>query len=368
MFYTIITLSYTVPALYLFIRIWQLFIVKKHRLKFIFIYALLVSVYPLSMFIENRSIRIAAILETVSGYLLPFFLYMFLLLLLADILLFINLAFRLVSREKLKNAIYRKRLFIGMIISSVLIVLYGIINFNTIRVTRYKVETEKRNNTKEKLRIAFVSDFHLNEKTPKRFVNHYIKKIKELDPDIMLYGGDILEGRGEGLKMPTFEKMFREITPVYGSFGVLGNHDRLRNNDHNNFFKRAGIILLRDSVVFPGGCIAVAGRRDTRDVRMNIDELVASVPEGTPLIVIDHRPVDNDQISMTSTDIAFSGHTHHGQMFPINLITTNVYELSYGHMKKRNTHFIVSSGIRLWGPPVRTVAKSEIVVVDLIFK
>lgn len=34
-------------------------------------------------------------------------------------------------------------------------------------------------------------------------------------------------------------------------------------------------------------------------------------------------------------------------------------------MKKGNTHFFVSSGIRLWGPPVRTIGKSEIMVIDI---
>jgi predicted MPP superfamily phosphohydrolase len=73
-----------------------------------------------------------------------------------------------------------------------------------------------------------------------------------------------------------------------------------------------------------------------------------------------------EQISKTSADIVFSGHTHNGQLFPINLITHCVYELSHGYMKKRSTHFFVSSGIRLWGPPVRTTGKSEILVVDVI--
>ncbi|MCX6262262.1 MAG: hypothetical protein NTY95_15770, partial [Bacteroidia bacterium] len=60
-----------------------------------------------------------------------------------------------------------------------------------------------------------------------------------------------------------------------------------------------------------------------------------------------------------------SGHTHNGQLFPINIITRRIYELSYGYMKKGETHFFVSSGIRLWGPPVRTTGKSEIIVIDI---
>jgi predicted MPP superfamily phosphohydrolase len=72
-------------------------------------------------------------------------------------------------------------------------------------------------------------------------------------------------------------------------------------------------------------------------------------------------------VSKTRADVQLSGHTHNGQLFPINLITGKVYELSWGYMKKGNTNFFVTSGIRLWGPPVRTTGKSEIVVINITF-
>lgn len=368
MFHTIIILSYTIPALYLFIRIWQLFIEKKHRLKFIFIYAILFSLYPISMSIEDNYGRVSGILETVSGYLLPFFLYLFLLLLLTDILLLTNIILRVVDRERIRQKHFRKRIIITLISLSILIVIFGVINFNTIRITEYNVELSGKKSKTDHLRIAFVSDFHLDGTTPERFVRKFVKKVNEAAPDLMLYGGDILEGSGEGRKMHDFENIFREVSPTFGSFAILGNHDRIFRDDYDNFFNRAGITLVRDSVIFFDSSFALAGRRDPREGRLNIEDLLASVPRDLPLIVLDHRPVENEQISKTTADVVLSGHTHNGQLFPINLITRRVYELSYGHIKKGNTNIFVSSGIRLWGPPVRTTSKSEIVIVNLIFR
>ncbi|KAF0235957.1 MAG: hypothetical protein FD181_3102 [Prolixibacteraceae bacterium] len=54
--------------------------------------------------------------------------------------------------------------------------------------------------------------------------------------------------------------------------------------------------------------------------------------------------------------------------FPVNYIIHQMYELSWGYMKIRDTHFFVSSGLRLWGPPVKTAGKSEIMVVDFKFE
>jgi len=46
-------------------------------------------------------------------------------------------------------------------------------------------------------------------------------------------------------------------------------------------------------------------------------------------------------------------------------ITRKIYEISWGYKKINDTHFFVTSGIQLWGPPVRTVGKSEIMVIDV---
>jgi hypothetical protein len=92
------------------------------------------------------------------------------------------------------------------------------------------------------------------------------------------------------------------------------------------------------------------------------------VNDSLPVILVDHRPTEIDQVSKTTVDIQLSGHTHNGQMFPLNLILRSMYQLTWGYEKVGNTHFFVTSGIRLWGPPVRTVGKSEIMVIEVDFK
>jgi len=89
--------------------------------------------------------------------------------------------------------------------------------------------------------------------------------------------------------------------------------------------------------------------------------------DSLPVILLDHRPTELIETSKTVTDVQLSGHTHDGQMFPINLITRKVYLLSKGYMKIANTHFFVTSGIRQWRFPVRTTGKSEIMVIDIKF-
>jgi hypothetical protein len=75
-----------------------------------------------------------------------------------------------------------------------------------------------------------------------------------------------------------------------------------------------------------------------------------------------------ERVSRTRVDLQLSGHTHHGQLFPVNFITQREYGLSWGHRKTGNTHFIVTSGAQLWGPPVRTVGASEILVIHVVLQ
>ncbi len=369
MFHTILTLSYIVPNIYLFVRIWQLFIPRTYRIRYVLIYAILFSVYPLSnMLGEDGSGTAGRILDQIAVYLLPFFLYLFLFVLITDLLLLINLVLRLVPRDKIRSILLHGRALLIMVCFSLTVVIAGIINFNSIRISEYQVNIKAGSSDLNRLRIAFVSDFHLQDRTPLWFVEKFVKKIGTIHPDLMLYGGDIVEGDREDKPLEKFETLLSSIKAKYGTYGVLGNHEHYARQDTGSFFNRSGITILRDSVAFFNSSFILAGRNDSHsNSRKSVDQLMESISDSLPVILIDHRPTQIDQVSKTHVDIQLSGHTHNGQLFPINMITKKVYELSWGHRKIGNTHFFVSSGIRLWGPPVRTTGKSEIMVINITF-
>ncbi len=369
MFHTIIFLSYTIPAIYLFVRIWQLFIPRGSRLFYVLIFAILFSIYPANMLLfEGDEGKASQILEITSGYLLSFFLYLFLFILMTDLLVLINLVLKIIPCDRIRQRSLRSKVFLTVICLSATVVIAGIINFNTIRTSEYLISVPARSSEISRLRIAFVSDFHLGETTPAKFVERFVKEIEIIKPDLLLYGGDIAEGEREDEKMKRFENLLSSISTRYGAYGVLGNHEHYASQDKGTFFSKAGIKILRDTLLVIDNSFTIAGRNDSHvRNRKSVEEIMKSAPDSLPVILLDHRPTEIEQVSKTKTDIQLSGHTHKGQLFPINLITNKVYQLHYGYMKFGNTHFFVSSGIRLWGPPVRTIGKSEILVVDVTF-
>jgi predicted MPP superfamily phosphohydrolase len=309
------------------------------------------------------------VLSTVSGYILPFFLYLFLTILLFDLFLLINLRVRIVPPEIRKSLSFRFYTLTAMIILSISVVIAGAINLNIIRVSKYSVEFPRRHARIDHLRVAFVADFHIQQNIRLHFVEQFVRKINALQPDIMLYGGDMMEGDSENETTEAIESVIKNINAKYGSFGVTGNHEFYGGQEQGSFFRKAGITLLGDTIVRIDSAFYLAGRYDQHfGKRKTLNEMLAGVSADLPIILIDHRPTELQEVSRTAVNMQFSGHTHNGQLFPINLITRNIYELSWGYKKIRNTHFFVTSGLRLWGPPVKTAGKSEIMLVEIHFE
>jgi predicted MPP superfamily phosphohydrolase len=370
MFHLYITLAYIIPNIYVFIRIKDLFISKGYRLIYTVFYIFTATIYPLTQLYSQRDVNIAMrVLSDVSDYILPFFLYLFLFVILFDLLLLFNLLFNIVSSETRKSFSFRLYALSSIILLSVAVVIAGVINMNSIRISEYQVEIPRRQSGAEHLRVAFVSDFHIEQNTSQAFVEQFVRKVNALNADILLYGGDMVEGDKENETSEAIESALRNIHVKYGSYGVTGNHEFYGGSEQGNFFRNAGIKLLCDTIVRIDNSLYLAGRYDKHfRKRKAANEILKGNYDDLPIILLDHRPTELQEVSRTNADIQFSGHTHDGQMFPINLITRSIYELSWGYKKIRNTHFFVSSGLRLWGPPVRTSGKSEIMLVDINFK
>ena len=87
-----------------------------------------------------------------------------------------------------------------------------------------------------------------------------------------------------------------------------------------------------------------------------------------PIIVMKHQPNQLNEAAKNAVDLHLSGHTHHGQLWPINYITQSLFEVSYGYKKINNTHFYVSSGFGTWGPNVRIGNRPEVVLFTIEFQ
>ena len=82
-------------------------------------------------------------------------------------------------------------------------------------------------------------------------------------------------------------------------------------------------------------------------------------------LLLDHQPYHLEEAEAAGIDFQFSGHTHHGQIWPGNWITDLMYEKAYGPHRRGATRYYVSSGLGIWGGKFRIGTRSEYVVLHL---
>lgn len=354
---------------YAYVRSLLLIAGRRGRLVFTAFFLFLVAGYPVAETLSHRAGDGAVRGLILAGYIaLPFLLYLVMAAVLMDLAIEALRLSGALSKTTAASRRFRAWRFRAGLILPALVVLAGIVNFRWIRVREFPVEVPRGAAAASGLKIAFAADFHLGRFTAPGFLEDFVRRVNALEPDLVLIGGDVLEGDLKDEATAAYESQFRRIRARYGVYGVPGNHESHGGN-RRDFFAAAGIRLLEDEVVRIDDAVGLAGRGDRRSGgRMRVEELLRKAPGGLPVILMDHRPSDIRSAVDAGVDILLSGHTHHGQLFPANWITGHRYEVSWGHKKIGRTHVVVTSGIQLWGPPVRTAGFSEILVLDVAFR
>ena len=231
---------------------------------------------------------------------------------------------------------------------------------------RHKYREELTVRTEKPLRrpltIVLASDLHLGYSNRKPELERWVDLIGAEHPDLVLFGGDIVDIQLRPLLEGNYAQAFSRIgAPIYT---VLGNHEYIgREEDAEKFFADAGITLLRDSVAHFEG-ITLIGRDDRSNPgRKSLSEL--GVPPERFTILLDHQPFHLEEAEQAGIDFQFSGHTHHGQVWPISWVTDAMYEKSWGHHRRGNTRYYISSGLGIWGPKIRIGTRSEYLVLHI---
>jgi hypothetical protein len=202
-----------------------------------------------------------------------------------------------------------------------------------------------------------------------------IEKINQLNPDLVLFAGDLVDHNPLYVKADEMGKHFLKLTPRLGVYAVTGNHEYIGHPEISvEYLQQFGIKYLRDTIIDIGNNIVIAGRDDKDKVqfagspRKKLEQIIGEKQDEKFVILMDHQPVDYTEAEKRGVDLMVSGHTHKGQLWPFGYITSLVYENDYGLVKKGNTNYYTSSGYGTWGPPVRTGNRPEIVVFNVSFK
>ncbi len=245
--------------------------------------------------------------------------------------------------------------------------------------TEYTLKTAKN---VEPLKIIMFADSHMGTTFDAEGFAAHLKVIEAQNPDLVIVAGDYVDDGTTKEQMTKATQALGQMQTKYGVYFVFGNHDRgYYGADYRGFsaaeliveLEKNGIKVLRDEVALVADQFYIIGRRDysvereRHGKRKSMQELVQNLDQGKYMIVADHQPADYKNQAASGVDLVLSGHTHGGQLFPFNQVGKwiGANDLVYGHEKRQNTDFIVTSGISDWAIKFKTGTKSEYVVINI---
>ncbi len=247
-----------------------------------------------------------------------------------------------------------------------LILAYGYIHYRNPKVEHFEVATD-RSIDNDSLRLVVVSDVHLGYGTGTKALERYVELINAQQPDAVLIAGDLIDNSLKPILQEPFDQVLATIKAPQGIYMVPGNHEYISDIDKvTDYIKRTPITLLRDSIATLPCGLQIVGRDDRSNRRRKpLAELMEQTDKSRPTVVLDHQPYHLAKADSLNVDLLLCGHTHHGQVFPFNLLTDHIYEQAHGYRQWGNTHVWVSSGLSLWGPPFRIGTSSDLAVITI---
>ena len=240
-------------------------------------------------------------------------------------------------------------------------------------------------------RIIQISDLHLG--TAKNYKSEFtgmVNKINDLNPDIVVFTGDLVNNFATELEGWT--PILRQVKAKYGVYAILGNHgygdyvpwktpqDKQRNfMDVVTFFDSVNWQLLRNqSISLTSGTdtIILAGVENWGNPPFprygNLNQTVPNSMEH-PVILLSHDPSHWDEEVIkhpANIFLTLSGHTH-GFQFGIRSEKINLspvslkYEKWGGLYEYNNRYLYVNIGAGTIGFPGRIGMRPEITLLTL---
>ncbi len=233
-------------------------------------------------------------------------------------------------------------------------------------------------------RIAFLADLHIDDIfTDRKRIEDLVKQTNELSPDLIIIGGDIVDGTVDERKDAVLP--LQDLKARFGVIATVGNHEYFYSyHEWIKFLPNLGInLLLNEELLLPNGLRivgvtdpAASGALPKPDPQKFLQQPdVKNGKDAGALLLVSHQPIIADSLCSSSqakektwpSILQLSGHTH-GGMVPI--LKTIVTIINNGYLSGRYScpglQLYVSNGTFLWSAfPFRLFCHNGISLITL---
>lgn len=280
-----------------------------------------------------------------------------------------------------------KKIFKFIVISLSLLMIYSaIIEPNLLVIKKYNLNKdgkliEKKLDNKENkkiFKVVHISDTQIGYFYSAKRLKSLSKKINNLDPDIVVFTGDLIDYSN---KNPDIEKITENLSKInakIGKFAVFGNHDYMYDlpKYYKQIMKNSGFELLvnenKSIDLGDGNYINVVGLDEKLNGKPAVEEYDEKMNPDDFNLVLLHNPDVVEEFKNSKIDLMLSGHSHGGQVsIPIKgALLTPPYGRKYtkGFYEVNGNNLFVTSGLGSTKLPFRLLNIPEIVEFNIVFE
>ncbi|MFO7250342.1 MAG: metallophosphoesterase [Actinomycetes bacterium] len=242
---------------------------------------------------------------------------------------------------------------------------YGVLRGPSVR--RVTVPLAKLPRSAHGFRIALVSDIHLGAVLGRGFAEKVVATVNATQPDLIAVVGDLADGSVADLRSAA--EPLAGLRARHGAYFVTGNHEYFSGAEEwTRYVQELGLRLLaNERVELPA--FDLAGVNDvTGEFYGDGPDFAAALGDRDPArasVLLAHQPIVIHEAVRHGVDLQLSGHTHGGQLWPVNHLAALVNPTVAGLDRYGDTYLYVTRGAGAWGPPTRVAAPSDVTVVEL---
>lgn len=210
----------------------------------------------------------------------------------------------------------KKKLIIILLIILALIAITLFFNkifiAHNIKVKEYGIIDEKLPSNFHGLKIVHYSDILYGKSSTLKDIDNMVKKINELNPDIVIFTGDLFtkEIKIKDKELNKIKTSLSKINAKYNKYVILGDNDKSFKDSFYQVFQDDCIILDNESSL-----LYISEETPIRITGINNINREESFPEDDALynILLTHKPDDVERMQ-NKYNIAFAGHSMGGQI------------------------------------------------------
>lgn len=304
-----------------------------------------------------------------------------------------NVIWLISNKDKYNKTIAKNITAVFVVLFTSIMSIYGYNNAHNLHITNYEVSIDKKCNLDE-LNVVLLADLHIGYNVGLVEIQDMVDKVNSCNPDVVVIAGDVFDNEYEAIEEPDkMIEILRGMNSKYGTYVTYGNHDiqekilvgftfnwskeakaKVQADERmNDFIEQCGFKFLYDDYAIIEDSIYVYGRPDKTKInfgnyeRVCVKDVTKDLDKSLPIIVLDHQPAELNELASAGVDLDLCGHTHNGQIWPGTISIKWLWDNAYGIKKINNMTSIVTSGVGLFGPNMRTGCIAEICVINISF-